>query len=423
MEEDVKFKKLIVRGWQQFRKVEVEVHPRLTIITGANGSGKSTLLGIFAKHFDWPSSRPLAMFQKKSNRLTRILNKALNLIERYGQNVESFGTVDYSNTAQSEIIIRGDAGLNELQYDYEFTNDSVVVEGLFIPSHRTPYRYQALESIPANIDQLRKNIAYRNFNESVKSRYFGENSHLKSPNYRIKEILIAWNTFGYGNDKAQSYPEFVDYFVKFEEILRKMLPPTLGFQGLSIQRSEVVLNCSTGSFYIDSSSGGVMALIDMAWQIYMFHEDKSKSFTVVIDEVENHLHPAMQRQLLPNLLSAFPNVTFIVSTHSPLMINSVRDSNIYALKYVEREIETIKLDLDKSAKTSSQILDEVLGVSFTMPVWAEEVVDRLIAGIESGESTEDDFKQLRQSLSEAGLENLMPEAIEKIVEAEDDQTS
>ncbi|MBP7722945.1 MAG: AAA family ATPase, partial [Alphaproteobacteria bacterium] len=42
-----------------------------------------------------------------------------------------------------------------------------------------------------------------------------------------------------------------------------------------------------------------------------------------IDEVENHLHPSMQRQVLGDFLEAFPNVCFIVSTHSPLIVGSV----------------------------------------------------------------------------------------------------
>ncbi|RLB99430.1 MAG: hypothetical protein DRI57_33635, partial [Deltaproteobacteria bacterium] len=52
-------------------------------------------------------------------------------------------------------------------------------------------------------------------------------------------------------------------------------------------------------------------------------------------EVENHLHPTMQRQVLPDLLNAFPDTRFIVSTHSPLVVGSVKDSTIYALVYNE----------------------------------------------------------------------------------------
>jgi len=43
---------------------------------------------------------------------------------------------------------------------------------------------------------------------------------------------------------------------------------------------------------------------------------------VIIDELEQHLHPRWQREILPRLKSTFPNVQFIVSTHSPLVLSS-----------------------------------------------------------------------------------------------------
>lgn len=48
-----KFKTLEVEGWRQFGQVQVDFHPRATIITGANGAGKTTLLSILSQHFGW----------------------------------------------------------------------------------------------------------------------------------------------------------------------------------------------------------------------------------------------------------------------------------------------------------------------------------------------------------------------------------
>ncbi len=44
---------------------------------------------------------------------------------------------------------------------------------------------------------------------------------------------------------------------------------------------------------------------------------------VMIDEVELHLHPAWQQKILDSLQSAFPNIQFIVSTHSPQLISAI----------------------------------------------------------------------------------------------------
>ena len=52
---------------------------------------------------------------------------------------------------------------------------------------------------------------------------------------------------------------------------------------------------------------------------------------VMIDEVDAHLHISMQRNVLKNLTDLFPNIRFIVTTHSPLVLNSVDDAVIYDL--------------------------------------------------------------------------------------------
>jgi predicted ATP-binding protein involved in virulence len=49
----VYFDKLEIKQWQQFEEVELQLHERLTIITGSNGCGKTTLLSLFAKHSGW----------------------------------------------------------------------------------------------------------------------------------------------------------------------------------------------------------------------------------------------------------------------------------------------------------------------------------------------------------------------------------
>lgn len=52
---------------------------------------------------------------------------------------------------------------------------------------------------------------------------------------------------------------------------------------------------------------------------------------VLIDEIDLHLHPERQRVVLPTLSEALPNVQFIVTTHSPLVVGSLEASNLYLL--------------------------------------------------------------------------------------------
>jgi len=56
------------------------------------------------------------------------------------------------------------------------------------------------------------------------------------------------------------------------------------------------------------------------------------SAVVLIDEIELHLHPGLQRTILPRLREVFPKTQFIVSTHSPQVLSSVHAKNVRLIR-------------------------------------------------------------------------------------------
>jgi predicted ATP-binding protein involved in virulence len=52
---------------------------------------------------------------------------------------------------------------------------------------------------------------------------------------------------------------------------------------------------------------------------------------VMIDELDLYLHPRWQKHILEDLQRAFPLIQFIVSSHSPFIIQSVRSRNLITL--------------------------------------------------------------------------------------------
>lgn len=53
---------------------------------------------------------------------------------------------------------------------------------------------------------------------------------------------------------------------------------------------------------------------------------------VLVDEIDLHLHPHWQRDLLPTLARVLPNIQFIVTTHSPLVVGALQPTNIVVLE-------------------------------------------------------------------------------------------
>ncbi len=83
---------------------------------------------------------------------------------------------------------------------------------------------------------------------------------------------------------------------------------------------------------------------------------------IFIDEVELHLHPKWQREILPKLTEIFPNCQFIVTSHSPQAISSLHDCSVFVVNS-EVSIETPYELLPESnmyGKTSDQILEYIM---------------------------------------------------------------
>ena len=87
---------------------------------------------------------------------------------------------------------------------------------------------------------------------------------------------------------------------------------------------------------------------------------------VLVDEIDLHLHPKWQRDLVPTLSKIFPNVQFIVTTHSPHVLQSMEDVNLYVLKRGEEDGEVAFKHCPRSdfrGLTVEDILSETMGLN------------------------------------------------------------
>jgi len=93
-------------------------------------------------------------------------------------------------------------------------------------------------------------------------------------------------------------------------------------------------------FDFNTLSDGYAAIMNIVTELMMrMHRSETAIYDmpgiVMVDEIETHLHLAMQKQVLPFLTTMFPNIQFIVTSHSPFVLNSVADAVVYDLEYQE----------------------------------------------------------------------------------------
>ena len=401
-----RFDSLEVTQWRQFGQVKIDFHPQATVITGANGAGKTTLLNILSQHFGWTQryiGTPRIDRLGAQRYFSGVTSESVDTSIEVGKL-----TYDDGNIATLQVPTEGDSfriSLNNMQS----------VPGVYLTSHRPVYTYQKVAEIPTEVHA--GNELFNLYLNNIRL-FYQPRAQIESPSHRLKAALISLATFGYGNPVVAANDEARTTFEGFSVALSHVLPADLGFQKIAIRMPEVVLETRTGDFSLDAASGGIAALIDVAWQIYM-RSRSDPTFTVLMDEPENHLHPRLQRSVLPGLLAAFPQAQFIVSTHNPFVVTSVRDSSVIVLDFVDDRVTSTNLtDVNRSA-TANQVLTDVLGVPFPAPLWVENEVDRIVNSARDQDLSAELLSRLRAQLTTIGLGYLFPEVVDRLLPADE----
>lgn len=438
------FSHLSLNHWRQFQRIDIDLHPSLTVLTGANGSGKSTLLSILEGNMiDGQRDQYLATPQEDvKTKKTKFSFGSLfwwnkNQNENSSPSQQKIGRLELTEhgnqSSQQKQLTEQSISISlpppdQLQYQLQFSANPQV-NGFKIGSHRASPKYQRIADIP--VGGINPKEAFQFFRQSITSYEQGSKIHrgstaVSNPLSPLKQTLISFALHGSSNDDISAVPEIQGLFRGFQDTLRKLLPKEIKFKKLNVRSPEVIVETDTGDFPIDGASGGLMSLIQTAWQIFLYSKTFDGKCVVLIDEPENHLHPSLQREFLARLVEAFSDVQFIVATHSPFIICSVKNSYIYALRHKPIEdnnneslnkaaIVSERIDLNKSVGTASRVLDEVLGVSVTMPIWAEDELSSIIMKFQAEEIDEIAIKNLRKDLAEAGMTEFFPQAISRLL--------
>lgn len=133
-----------------------------------------------------------------------------------------------------------------------------------------------------------------------------------------------------------------DWFMKFESVLRNLFEdPALR---LSFNYRDYTFHIETQgkSFKFTELSDGFSAIIDIIADLILKMQKKDtlvmdylKPGIVLIDEIETHLHLQLQKVVLPLLANLFPSIQFIVTTHSPFVLNSLPDATVFDMEHRE----------------------------------------------------------------------------------------
>jgi len=227
-------------------------------------------------------------------------------------------------------------------------------------------------------------IDFKSFFEWFRNREDVENEELRdNPEHRDHQLQAVRNAiYSVLDDKEKNFSNL--------RVRRSPLQMTITKLG-----QELIVN------QLSDGEKGLLAMVgDLARRLAIANPSLSDplqgSGVVLIDEIELHLHPKWQREIIPALTRTFPNCQFIVTTHSPQVISQVKPEGIYILERTDDGIVAMRPE-SSYGRDTNRILEDLMDTP-ERPQEIKESLLELFRLIAKGEL--DSARQLHQKIAD-----------------------
>ena len=365
----MRVKNLRIRNFRAFDDLEINFDEKLTVFAGVNGVGKSTILIAISRMLS--SCLPLISFSKE---------KAISF--QYSDIKHGFK----SYTNEIEILLNDQ---NVLSYLDSKDKHKAQPKEFQVRKEYVLYKYNALAS-RKKTDPRKLNSKEKISKDNAFAVYY--NTQRANPDIprTISDKGFSSQNAAYARalsgDRIQLRKsiELLDYLSKDVEkknivkVIKDSIKSILseyellefekeGKPSLIIKKEDETLSLSELS---DGEKGIVAMVIDLARRLAIANPNcenpiKGGNAIVLIDEIELHLHPGWQRDIMNRLMTTFPNCQFIITTHSPQVLGEVEAKCIRYLYRGKEDKNRIKIHIPKQSfgLDSVEILEDLMGVS------------------------------------------------------------
>lgn len=282
-----------------------------------------------------------------------------------------------------------------------------------------------IESIPELADKYHYILAYydaarvfqveqpRQIEKVELQDYYGLTEFPRKEFVKYLLDLKMTEALARNNNKTEKADEIQTWFAKLEQLLKQIFDDKTVELEFDEETFEFhILQHGKEPFDFNTLSNGYQAVLDIILDIIMRMQNQTqRSFDfnlpgiVLIDEIETHLHLELQKNIMPFLTTIFPHIQFIVTSHSPFILNSIRNVVIYDLEknlLVENGLDNVPYDgivegyfgADKLSDALKQkfekyktlvkkkcLLDEELNEIAELELYLDDIPDYLALGI------------------------------------------
>ncbi|MES2588829.1 MAG: AAA family ATPase [Bacteroidota bacterium] len=379
-------KKLKAKHIGIFEDLEISFSKNTNIIIGGNSSGKTTILKLITycfsnSHFSGTRFRSGASFDIDLFSNGQEYKVGLNNVVDEDQVYRQFKATRWNPPIQNP----GEEKRTLLPYN-------PAVHNLFAIGASRYFDYKAISGMQREKKGTDRIDYYKNNNSQF----------LEKP---ILPDIKQWMINRYFVIEKEWASIEKNNWQHLIENLNSITPKGMEFSFSRIERDlEPLFRINDNECYLEELSSGIKSILAIVLSITDWIEGvndgknallKNATGTVLIDEIDTHLHPNWQASIVGDLRTFFPKLQFIFTTHSPHIISSAKKNEIIKIpahngtlniKPLQKEFNTWELDY---------ILDDLMDTSPRNSPDLDFIIDKLDQAYENKEIDEYD-KQLKK---------------------------
>lgn len=432
----MKLKKIELTNFRSFEKFEIEFNDNLTVIVAENGGGKTSVLDAVAIAL----SPFVGGFDSGINKGFKRTDARLKIIDSDNSTIIKEMESSYPITVQANAFIKN----REYRWNRALNNNK---KG----SKTTVKNSKSIRDYAKDLQNLVRSDNLDSVILPIIS-FYGTERLWNSKTFTNKQKSESTDTqsrlWGYNRalEHASTYKAFNDWFIaeskaEYDKLIetiqlqnrvenfqieesvalkniREAVNSSLEISGWNNLRYNSKFNAITvnhveqGTMPVSRLSDGVRSILAMTADIayrctklnpHLPNAPKETMGIILIDEVDLHLHPRWQQVVIPNLQKAFPNIQFIVTTHSPQVLTTVSKEHIRIIKHDEiwrGEEPTIS----PFARESADALAYVMNTNLKPPLKIIEKIHAYEIFVKNGKIESTEAQQIKTELDNIGYE-------------------
>lgn len=296
------------------------------IITGKNGSGKTILLNAIVEHLSKVcNDKTLSFLDVKKNLISHRTwlqtAKAANNLRDIVYNQDS---IEHYKTRIEEMYGKVELSFHDIySISKDFLSQDFIIA--YYGDERRSLFVEPKNPIKPDLE-MKTDLKHNKVDQFLNFMV----------DCKVQEALAR------NEGKMEDADYIRQWFVGFRNILRQIFDDTTLELDFNYKDYSFLIQTRGKSFKFTELSAGYSAALDIVADLILKMQSQDnvvrayeKEGIVLIDEIETHLHLELQRMILPMLTTIFPNIQFIVTTHSPFILNSLENAVAFDLEHRE----------------------------------------------------------------------------------------